>query len=144
MARIKLEFPEQSLFSCQQSLRIADINYGQHLGHDTLISLLHEARCQWLASAGLTELNLDGQQKIGWVVAELAVNYLAEGFYPDQLTFELALGEQSAKGTEILQQVKRSDGTPLALAKLGVVFFDYHSRKAVQAPEAFLQLTGKR
>ena len=144
MARTRLEFPELAVFNCQQELRIADINYGQHLGHDTLVSLLHEARCRWLATAGLTELNLDGQQQVGWVVAELVVNYLAESFYPDCLNLELAIGEQTSRGVELLHRVTRSDGKVVALARVGLVFFSYASRRAVTTPERFLQIIEAR
>lgn len=141
MARIKLDFPEPVIFKTQIGLRISDINYGQHLGHDTLVSLLHEGRCQWLAQAGYTEINLDG---CGLVVAELAVNYRAEGFYPQELTLELSLGELSAKGAEIYHRLSNAQGDLLAVAKVGLVFFDYQTRRPVTVPEGFLSLAQAR
>ncbi|WP_416885900.1 acyl-CoA thioesterase [Marinospirillum sp.] len=137
MARTQLDFPQPVLFSTQIGLRISDINYGQHLGHDTLVSLLHEGRCQWLAQAGYTEINLDG---CGLVVAELVVNYRAEGFYPQQLTLELSLGDLSSKGAEIYHRLTNSQGEVIALAKVGLVFFDYQSRRPVAVPAGFLSL----
>ncbi|WP_114417449.1 acyl-CoA thioesterase [Marinospirillum perlucidum] len=142
MARVSLEFPEKVVFRSRQLLRISDINYGQHLGHDTLISLLHEARCHWLASEGLSELSLDGGQ-VGWVVGELVVNYQGEAFYPDELTIELAGGDRGSKSIEIYHRVLRSDGTPVALAKTGLVCFDYASRQAAQVPARLLELLDK-
>lgn len=95
-----LNFPSPTIYRHSLSVRIDDINYGRHLGHDTLVSLLHDARCGWLAQQGLTELSIDGQS-LGWVVADLIVNYRAEAFYADALTIELAIGKISAKGAEI-------------------------------------------
>ena len=46
MARIKLEMPEQFMGSFQVPVRITDINYGNHLGNDAFVSILHEARMQ--------------------------------------------------------------------------------------------------
>lgn len=143
MPRTSLEFPAAVVYRHPLTLRICDINYGQHLGHDTLVSLLHDARCGWLDSHGLSELNLGGEG-IGWVVAELVVHYQAEAFYADALVIELAIGEISTKGAELYHRVVRSDGAQVALAKTGVVFFDYASRKAVAVPENFLKLAGRR
>ncbi len=47
----------QCLFSATLEVRISDINYGNHLGHDSLVSLLHEARVRFLRHLGYTELN---------------------------------------------------------------------------------------
>lgn len=139
MSRNNLAFPAPAIYSHPVRLRIDDINYGQHLGHDTLVSLLHDARCGWLATHGLTELTVDGES-LGWVVAELVVNYRAEAFYADELQIELAIGEISSKGAEIFQRVVRNDGIEIALAKVAVVFFDYVARKAAAVPENFIQL----
>ncbi len=139
MSRIVLEFPGPAIYSHTVSLRIDDINYGNHLGHDTLVSLLHDARCGWLAEQGLTELTVDGEA-LGWVVAELVVNYRAEAFYADELQIELAIGDLGSKGAEIFHRVVRKDGVEIAVAKVGVVFFDYVTRKAAAVPENFKQL----
>ncbi|EKE76724.1 acyl-CoA thioesterase [Gallaecimonas xiamenensis] len=137
MARITLQFPTPVLYRCPLTLRIGDINHGQHLGHDTLVSLLHEGRCCWLASHGLSEGDSGGAAQ---VVAELAVNYLGEAFYPQQLTMELAAGELSSKGVEIYQRLSREDGKAVAVAKVGLVFFDMGARAAVAVPDAFKAL----
>ncbi len=139
MSRVILEFPEPAIYSHPVRLRISDINYGNHLGHDTLVSLLHDARCGWLAKYGLTELTVDGES-LGWVVAELVVNYRAEAFYDDQLQVELAIGEIGSKGAEIYHRVVGKEGVEVAVAKVGVVFFDYTKRKAAAVPENFIQL----
>lgn len=137
-----LNFPSPTIYRHSLSVRIDDINYGRHLGHDTLVSLLHDARCGWLAQQGLTELSIDGQS-LGWVVADLIVNYRAEAFYADALTIELAIGKISAKGAEIFHKVVRNDGVEIALAKVGVVFFDYATHKAAAVPENFILLAKK-
>jgi acyl-CoA thioesterase FadM len=139
MSRIKLEFPEKTVYCHQLNLRINDINYGQHLGHDTLVTLMHEARCSWLAEAGLSELSINGGQ-VGWVVAELAVNYKVEAFYPDRLSIELTVGDLGSKGVEIYHHLVRGDGKTVAIAKTGMVFFDYEKHQASPVPETFLKL----
>lgn len=141
MSRIQLEFPDPVVFCCPLNVRVSDINYGQHLGHDTLVSLLHEARCRWLAEAGLSETSLDGGS-VGWVVAELAVNYTAEAFYPDTLSIELAIGQVGRKGVEVYHRVVRGEDQTVAIAKTGLVFFDFTTHKAVEVPKKFKDLAG--
>ena len=46
MARIKLLMPEQKIFSTDIAVRITDINYGNHVGNDAFVRLIHEARVQ--------------------------------------------------------------------------------------------------
>lgn len=141
MPRIHLEFPEKIAYCHQLNLRINDINYGQHLGHDTLVTLMHEARCSWLAEAGVSELSMDGGQ-VGWVVAELVVNYKVEAFYPDRLSIELAVGDLGSKGVEIYHHLVRGDGKSVAIAKTGMVFFDYELHRATAVPTTFLEMAG--
>ena len=87
MARIKLVFPENIIYTLTIPVRITDINYGNHLGNDALVSILHEARVHWLSSLNNTELNIEGKSII---MNELAVNYLKEMFYGDTIKIELS------------------------------------------------------
>jgi len=64
MPRVELELPERFQFVTEIPLRITDINYGGHLGNDALLSLLHEARVQFLRQYGFTEMNVDGRSII--------------------------------------------------------------------------------
>lgn len=60
MERIKLTPPEEFKFSTKIKVRITDINYGNHVGNDTFLSYLHEARMQYLNHFNYTELNVNG------------------------------------------------------------------------------------
>ena len=42
MARIRIDCPDNFSFSCQIPIRINDINYGGHVGNDSLLSLVLE------------------------------------------------------------------------------------------------------
>ena len=44
MARVEIELPEQFPFATEIPIRISDINYGNHLGNDAVLSLAQEAR----------------------------------------------------------------------------------------------------
>ncbi|MFT3981865.1 MAG: thioesterase family protein [Ferruginibacter sp.] len=136
MARVKLQMPGNSIAEIAIPVRITDINYGNHLGNDALVSILHEARVQWLASMDYSELNLAGTSLI---MSDLAVEYKNEGFYGDMLTVKIAMGEISSSGFEVYYHILNQQQKEIARAKTGLVCFNYETRKIAPVPEAFLQ-----
>ncbi|MEC9409439.1 MAG: hypothetical protein VYD52_03175, partial [Pseudomonadota bacterium] len=58
MARVNLELPDVFTFSTHLTVRVSDINYGNHLGNDRMISLLHEARLRYLHDHDFSEFNI--------------------------------------------------------------------------------------
>jgi acyl-CoA thioester hydrolase len=137
MARIKLDFPDKVLGTVEIPLRITDMNYGNHLGNDALVSILHEARVKWLNSMNYTELNVEGA---GLIMGELVVSYLNESFYGDVLTVQLAAGDITGAGFELyyLVETNRNGKTiNIAKARTGMVCFDYSTRKVIPIPEKF-------
>ena len=77
MARIKLTVPENKLTVVSIPVRISDINYGSHLGNDSFVSIIHEARVQWLRLHNYSELDIEGT---GLILSNLAVEFKSEGF----------------------------------------------------------------
>ncbi|RYZ54934.1 MAG: thioesterase [Chitinophagaceae bacterium] len=133
MARIKLSLPENFPFSTQIPVRITDINYGNHLGNDAVLGILHEARMQFLKAAGYSELNLGG---VGLIMADVAIEFKAEAFYGDVLTAYLAAGEFTKIGFDIYYKLVKSEGeTVVAMAKTSMVCFDYERRKVAAVPD---------
>jgi len=53
--RIKLELPEIMVFSTEIPVRITDINYGGHLGNDSILSIVQEARVRFLNKYNYSE-----------------------------------------------------------------------------------------
>lgn len=86
MARLKIEMPEEFSFSCSIPVRITDLNYGNHVGNDAFISILHEARVQFLTAKNFAELNDDG---IGLILAGLEIVFKKEAFYGDVLKIKI-------------------------------------------------------
>jgi acyl-CoA thioesterase FadM len=134
MARIKLAMPEEFRFVTELEVRIGDINYGNHLGHDALISLLHEARVRFLASFGWTELNCGGK---GLILNDLAVVYKSDSFYGDQLKIKVEPVDIQPAGFDLCYRVEQAlNGTLIAEAKTGMIAFDYSLRKVSVLPES--------
>jgi hypothetical protein len=139
MARIKLILPENIIHTLTIPVRITDINYGNHLGNDALVSILHEARVHWLHSLNYTELNIEGKSII---MNELAVNYLKEMFYGDIIQIELSVGDITPLGFELYYRMsieKNGENLISAIAKTGLIFFDYTAKKTSSIPDVFLE-----
>ena len=139
MARIKLIFPEKTIHTLTIPVRITDINYGNHLGNDALVSILHEARVDWLNSLNYSELNIEGKSII---MNELAVNYLKEIFYGDVIKIELSVGDITGLGFELYYRMsvnKNGENSISAISKTGLIFFDYTAKKTSSIPDVFLE-----
>lgn len=139
MARIKLVFPKNIIYTLTIPVRITDINYGNHLGNDALVSILHEARVHWLSTLNYTELNIEGKSII---MNELAVNYLKEMFYGDVIKIDLSVGDITPLGFELYYKMsinKNGENLISAIAKTGLIFFDYTAKKTSSIPNVFLE-----
>ncbi|MGP9832243.1 thioesterase family protein [Marinobacter sp. NSM] len=136
MARIKLEFPDNAFsFETRMPVRITDINGANHLGNDALISMLSEARAQFLVEHGIEEADQNGT---GIIVTDLATMYQGESFYPDMLRFEVGLMDFNKYGGDFVFRVTKADtGQSVAMAKYGFVFFNYKTREVTPMPESF-------
>ena len=135
MARIKLDMPENYLFSTVLELRISDINYGGHLGNDAVLSLIHEARVRFLKQYGYTETDIEGS---GIILSDTAIVYKAEGFYGDSIQIDVAVSDFSKYGCDLYYLLSNhASAVEVAHAKTGIVFFDYQARKVNPVPETF-------
>jgi acyl-CoA thioester hydrolase len=140
MARIKLIMPEKVITQITIPVRITDINYGNHLGNDAIVRIVHEARMAWLHRHAFTELDIMGT---GLIMTDLAVEFKAEGFYGDMIDIKIACGEKTKVGFELyyeLTALRNSKTILLALVKTGLVCYDYNNRKVAPMPEILSQL----
>ena len=131
MARTKIELPEKFNFSTKISIRITDLNYGGHVGNDTILSLIHEARVQYLKSFGYEELNIEG---VSLIMSDAGIEFKAELFYGDVITAFVTATDLSRIGFDLYYKLIRED-TLVATAKTGMVCFDYNSRKVTAVPD---------
>lgn len=136
MARIRIDFQEPPVYATEISIRVDDINYGGHLGNDRFLTLCQEARMRFLNSLGYKN-ELDFGPQLGIIVTDAAVQYKAELFYGSKLKVEMSIGDRNKFGFDLFYRLKESDGKIAALAKTGIVSFDYNSRKVVPFPEEF-------
>jgi acyl-CoA thioester hydrolase len=135
MARIKIQAPENFSFTTSIPVRITDINYGGHVGNDRLLSLLHEARIHFLAGAGYSEVNFAGA---GMIMADVGIEFRNELFYGDTVLVSVTAAEFSRVSFDIYYKLeKETEGKRVlvALAKTGMVCYDYQQKKITAIPE---------
>src|ERR1700710_204744 len=98
MPRIRIELPEKCVAVFTIPVRITDINYGNHVGNNSLVEIIHEARMQFLQQYNFTEMNIGGYSLI---MSELSVEFKNESFYKDNLEVKLFVGEVSRVSFEL-------------------------------------------
>lgn len=140
MARIKIDLPGNKLADIKIPVRISDINYGNHLGNDAFVSIIHEARVQWLRQYEYSELNFDGA---GLIMSELVVEFKNESLYGDIIQVDIYAGEITRVSFELfykLTTIRNNAITILAKAKTGMITYSYEKKKPVPIPENALRL----
>src|SRR5664279_1802695 len=135
MARIKIEMPEKCIATFKIPVRITDINYGNHVGNDSLVAIIHEARMQFLRQYDYTEMNVSGTSLI---MNELFIEFKNEAFYKDILEVKIFTGEIFKVGFEFfysLSTMRDKSSLLIANAKTGMVCFNYEEKKLIPVPE---------
>ncbi|MFZ9387098.1 MAG: acyl-CoA thioesterase [Chitinophagaceae bacterium] len=135
MSRTRLQLPDAFAFTCTIPVRITDINYGGHAGNDTILSLIHEARMQYLRDLGFTELEFAGT---GMIMTDVTIEFKAEVFYGDVILARVVCGECSRAGFELFYKLQKGPDDRLqdvAYARTGMICYDYDNKKVVSIPE---------
>lgn len=135
MARVELELPETFLFRTQIPVRISDINYGNHLGNDAVLSLIHEARLQFLKQYGFKESDIGGT---GMIMVDSIIVYLSQAFYGDVLAIDVTVADLNKYGFDLLYRITNvTTEKEMARVKTGMLAFDYTKNRVASVPQAF-------
>jgi YbgC/YbaW family acyl-CoA thioester hydrolase len=135
MERVKVNLPEAFAFSTLLTIRITDLNYGAHVGNDTFLSLIQEARQQFLMQYGYKELDVAG---CALILADAAVEYKKELNYGDKIKISVAASGFDKYGFELYYKVEivtASENILAGKAKTGMYCYDYEKKKLVPLPE---------
>jgi len=122
------------MFTCKIPIRITDINYGNHVGNDSVLSLLHEARIQWLNSIGLTELKFGG---VGIIMRNVNIEFKKEVFYGDVLIASVHAIIVSKIAFDVFYKLEKElDGKTeiVVTRKSGMICYDYSKKKISAIP----------
>lgn len=136
MSRARIQLPEKFSFSTNIPVRITDINYGGHVGNDTILSILHEARARFFTHYGYSELNLAG---VGSILSDVTVEFKNELFYGDELKAFVTAGEFSRVSFDLFYKLEKNGpgnkSIPVVFARTGIVTYDYSKKKVMVVPE---------
>ncbi|WP_018611042.1 acyl-CoA thioesterase [Segetibacter koreensis] len=142
MERIKVSLSGNYAFSTIIAIRITDVNYGGHVGNDVFLSLVHEARLQFLQHYGYTELNFGGT---GLIMADAGIEFKRELVYKDEVKISVTATGFDKLGFDILYLMEVKEGDKWITAgkvKTGMACYDYAAKKRVPVPkEAIEKLT---
>jgi len=139
MNRIKIQLPEQFSFTTQMQIRVTDLNYGGHVGNDTILSLLQEARQQFLQSRGYAELSVES---FGLIMADAMIEYKKELNHKDAIEIALVATDFDKLGFDIYYRItvlQNSEAHLAVRAKTGMMLYDYSTKKKVSLTENIIQ-----
>jgi acyl-CoA thioester hydrolase len=140
MPRIQISLPPTVLFTAEVQVRISDINYGGHVGNDSILTIMQDARLIFYRAKGFkNEISFEGS--VGQIIADASVQYKAESFLGDQLLINIFVDEITKYGFDMLYQIiNKENGKEIARGKTGIVCFDYQKRKVASIPDSLLAI----
>jgi acyl-CoA thioester hydrolase len=135
MPRTKLLLPEHFSFNTEIPIRITDLNYGGHVGNDSILSILHESREQFLRSHDYKEMDLAG---VGLIMSDVTIEFRNELFYGDILRASVTASEFYRVGFDLYYKLEKKTGdnwVTVSTARTGMVCYDYKLKKLVAVPK---------
>ena len=143
MARIRIDLPDQFAFVTSIPIRVSDLNYGAHVGNDSVLSLIHEARVQFLGQLGYTEFQFAG---VGLIMSDAGIEFKNELFYGDVVRISIACANYGKVNFDMFYKLEKgfintNIDKPIlvAAAKTSMVCYDYKNKKIIPIPDEALQ-----
>ena len=139
MDRIKVNLPGNYIFSTTLAIRITDLNYGGHVGNDVFLSLVHEARVQFLKHFGYSELSFEG---VGLIMTDSGIEYKKELHYGNEVKISVTATAFDKIGFDIFYLIEVKSGDEWILAgkvKTGMLCYDYAAKKKAAVPIAAIE-----
>lgn len=135
MKRVKVQEPENYIYSTDLRVRISDLNYGNHLSNDAFLRFAHEARMRFFASMAYTELDIGG---VGTIMADCEIQFLGQGYFGDEIKIRLGISAISRHGFDLIYKMENVTTTKsLAIIKTAILGFDYEENKVKSIPKEF-------
>ena len=134
MERVKINLPVNFSFSTNIKIRITDLNYGGHVGNDSFLTLIHEAREQFLNHFGYSELKIES---VSLIMADAVIEFKKELNYGDQIKISVTANNFDKYGFDIFYKLELLSGENVVLAgkaKTGMLCYDYTNKKLISVP----------
>ena len=128
MSKIQINLPNNFQFCTEIKIRITDINYGGHLGNDSMLSVMQEARIRYLQKLGFRHEG-NGPDGIGIIIRDVGIVYKKECHYGTTLKISIAAQEVSRKFCNLYYRIAdSSDDQDVGIAQTKIIFYDYQSQ----------------
>jgi YbgC/YbaW family acyl-CoA thioester hydrolase len=131
--------PEETIlndfrFTMPYKVRVADVNYGNHVSNAAVLSFFQDGRIGYLAEVGgFSEMDIGG---CGIILPEAQVRYRAEMFLNDDLVIGVRVDRLKNSSFIMAYRIER-DGVVTAEGTTALVAFDYDKRRPRRLPEGF-------
>ena len=134
----QIEPSAHHLYNCGLQVRVSDLNYGNHLSNDAILSYFHEIRVQWLSHNQLNEQDVGG---CGLIMTGASIEYLKQGHLHQKLTLSLSVNCVSKARFNLLYKLKdQQKGHLVASGETRMGCFDYQRQKPARMPQGLLDL----
>jgi acyl-CoA thioester hydrolase len=137
MNKLKIEYFKNKKYSYQASVRVGDLNYGNHLAHDKLITIIHDARVCFFKGHQLSEINLENTYTI--LLSSLTIDYLGQGFLGDIINVHVFINEIKKTNFKMSYKVSIQNST-IALCSTTLVCYNNISRQPDKIPTVLLSV----
>ena len=127
---------EKKRFSTELSVRITDMNYGGHLGNDTVLSYFHQARVLYLDALGVNEGDIGDNTSL--TQTEAHIEYKGEGFLGDVLVISVWI--DNVRGVRFRVNydiIRKEDDKRIAVGYTVLAGFNYKTRRPKRIPKSF-------
>lgn len=121
-------------FSIDIPVRVSDLNYGNHLGYDRLVAIMHQARLKYLQKLGFKENDIDG---VGMIMRHLEVDYQGEAFFDDLLHVNVEFLPERSKCI-VKYVITKNQNYKVAQATETILFMNYETKKVSRLPSKFI------
>jgi acyl-CoA thioester hydrolase len=137
--KIKINNEGRKIYVHTDKIRINDLNFGNHVGHQTVYEFCHDARIEYFEKMGedlglvVNEMNFG---PYGLIMSQSAANYLAEIKHGMEINVEVYLESTHQCYFDLSYcLIDNSDQTELAKVLTTMACFDYKNKKVVPIPE---------
>ncbi len=137
MNKLNIEDFENEKYRYQTFVRVGDLNYGNHLAHDKLITIIHDARVCFFKEHQLSEINLENTFTI--LLSSLTINYLAQGFLGDIITVRIFINEIKKTSFKMNYKVSNQNFI-IALCSTTLVCYNDIDRRLDKIPAKLLSV----
>jgi acyl-CoA thioesterase FadM len=138
MPQTKIDPDFTALFDCHLDVRVADLNYGNHLSNDRILSYFHEVRVLWLSHHNLSEQDVGG---CGLIMTGARIEYLKQAHLHQRLSLSLGVREVGkARFTIVYKLIDHQTQQTIALGETHMGCFDYQRQKPVRMPQGLLDI----